>query len=105
MPNRHSSPAVQSVSFRFPVSSGKPVGLLDTAPSRPVMTRGRRMSITSGSTLIQAGLHYSPLIVLECLGVGVVHVWLRDTWGAWSPAHRTVVVASGLSPVQERCVL
>lgn len=30
---------------------------------------------------------------------------LRDTWGAWSPFHRKIVVAVGLSAVQERCVL
>jgi Zn-dependent peptidase ImmA (M78 family) len=48
---------------------------------------------------------YSPKRVLEQLGVAVVRVHLRDTWGAWSPLHRKVAVAEGLSAVQERCVL
>ncbi|WP_178391139.1 ImmA/IrrE family metallo-endopeptidase [Streptomyces uncialis] len=43
--------------------------------------------------------------VLEQLGIPVVRIHLRDTWGAWSPIHRKIVVASGLSPRQERCVL
>jgi Zn-dependent peptidase ImmA (M78 family) len=62
------------------------------------------MSITS-LYLSQAGLHYAPAVILEQLGIAVVRTWLRDTWGAWSREHRSVVVASGLSPVQERCVL
>ncbi|MFE1359431.1 ImmA/IrrE family metallo-endopeptidase [Streptomyces harbinensis] len=56
-------------------------------------------------TLAQLGMAYAPLHVLSHLGIPVVRTWLRDTWGAWSPTHRTVVVAAGLSPVQERCVL
>jgi len=55
--------------------------------------------------LTNAGRRYSPRIILEELGIPIVRLWLRDTWGSWSPAHRTVVLASGLSPVQERCVL
>lgn len=50
-------------------------------------------------------MSYSPERVLEQLGVAVVRVRLRDTWGAWSPLHRKVAVAQGLSLVQERCVL
>ena len=55
--------------------------------------------------LLSAGLHYAPAAVLEELGIVIVRAWLRDTWGAWSPEHGRVVVASGLSQVQERCVL
>lgn len=61
------------------------------------------MSITS--LCLNAGLHYAPALILESLGVSIVRTWLRDTWGAWSPDKNSVVVASGLSPVQERCVL
>lgn len=55
--------------------------------------------------LANAGLLYSPTAVLDHLGVPVVRTWLRDTWGIWSRTHRKVVLASGLSAVQERCVL
>lgn len=55
--------------------------------------------------LAPAGLHYAPARILDQLGIPVVRTWLRDTWGAWSREHRAVVIASGLSPVQERCVL
>lgn len=55
--------------------------------------------------LTHAGLNYSPEWVLDQLGIPVIRMWLRDTWGAWAPADRTVILASGLSPVQERCVL
>lgn len=43
----------------------------------------------------------------ECiqLGIRVRTLWLRDTWGAWAPQHRTIVLAEGLTPVQRRCVL
>ena len=58
-----------------------------------------------GSFLIEAGRHYSPHQALEMLGVPVVRTWLRDTWGAWSATRRRIVIASGLSAVQERCVL
>lgn len=52
------------------------------------------------------GLQYAPALALEHLGIRVVHTWLRDTWGAWSRERSdVVVVASGLSVVQERCVL
>lgn len=50
-------------------------------------------------------MSYSPHAVLEELRIPVVRVHLRDTWGAWSPLHRKIALASGLSPVQERCVL
>lgn len=53
----------------------------------------------------QLGLHYAPAAALEQLGIPVIHTWLRDTWGAWSSDRRRIVVASGLSAVQERCVL
>ncbi|WP_158101516.1 ImmA/IrrE family metallo-endopeptidase [Streptomyces bobili] len=55
--------------------------------------------------LLSAGLQYAPAVVLDELGIVVVRTWLRDTWGAWSRDRRRVVVASGLSAVQERCVL
>lgn len=63
------------------------------------------MSITLSLLNAQAGLHYAPALILEQLGITVARTWLRDTWGAWSPEHRRVVIASGLSTVQERCVL
>jgi Zn-dependent peptidase ImmA (M78 family) len=50
-------------------------------------------------------LHYEPLAELERLGIPVIRLWLRDTWGAWSPKDRAIIVADGLSPVEERCVL
>ncbi|WP_439947267.1 ImmA/IrrE family metallo-endopeptidase [Streptomyces sp. BBFR109] len=59
----------------------------------------------SPTQLIETGLHYAPADILDDLGIRVVHTWLRDTWGAWSRDRRTIVIASGLSPVQERCVL
>ncbi|WKX70067.1 ImmA/IrrE family metallo-endopeptidase [Streptomyces sp. XD-27] len=52
-----------------------------------------------------AGLEYEPAVVLEQLGIHIKHTWLRDTWGAWCPSLRTIVIASGLSAVQERCIL
>lgn len=54
---------------------------------------------------VQAGLAYKPAAVLDHLGVRVRRTWLRDTWGAWCRDRRTVVLATGLSYVQERCVL
>lgn len=55
--------------------------------------------------LVTAGLQYAPAAVLEELGIAIVRTWLRDTWGAWAPERRAVVVATGLSSTQERCVL
>jgi len=64
------------------------------------------MSVVPMLLTAHAGLHYAPAGVLEQLGIRVVRTWLRDTWGAWSrQARDVVVIASGLSPVQERCVL
>lgn len=48
---------------------------------------------------------YSPAALLGELGIPVLSVVLRGTWGAWSPVHRKVVVADGLSPIQRRCIL
>lgn len=48
---------------------------------------------------------YSPAALLGELGIPVLSARLRDTWGAWSPVHRKIVVAVGLSPIQKRCVL
>ncbi|MFG3050369.1 ImmA/IrrE family metallo-endopeptidase [Kitasatospora sp. NPDC048239] len=54
---------------------------------------------------VVAGLSHDPLAELDRMGIPIVRQWLRDTWGVWSPAHRAVVIATGLSPVEERCVL
>lgn len=51
------------------------------------------------------GLEYNPEITLDQLGIRVIRIWLRDTWAAWSADDQTVVLASGLSVVQERCIL
>jgi hypothetical protein len=48
---------------------------------------------------------YDPKSELDRLGIPVLRVWLRDTSGVWVPRQRVVVVASGLGPVEERCVL
>lgn len=50
-------------------------------------------------------MSYSPAALLGDLGIPVLTVWLRDTWALWSPVHRKIVIAAGLSPVQKRCVL
>jgi Zn-dependent peptidase ImmA (M78 family) len=66
----------------------------------------RTAEVTAAAiALARVGLAYSPAWVLEQLGIPVVRTWLRDTWGAWVPSRRKVVIASGLSDVQERCVL
>lgn len=54
---------------------------------------------------VVVGLSYDPQAELEQMGIPVIRQWLRDTWGVWSPQHRAVVLADGLSPVEERCVL
>ncbi|MEU2214551.1 MULTISPECIES: ImmA/IrrE family metallo-endopeptidase [Streptomyces] len=66
---------------------------------------GGRMPVARIHVTTQAGRLYDPASVLDSLGIPVVYTWLRDTWGAWSADHGRVVVATGLSPVQERCVL
>lgn len=64
------------------------------------------MSVVPMPLTTRAGLHYRPSLALEYLGIRVVRTWLRDTWGAWSrDPGDVVVIASGLSVVQERCVL
>jgi Zn-dependent peptidase ImmA (M78 family) len=63
------------------------------------------MSVTPVHRFSQVGLHYAPASVLDQLGVTVARTWLRDTWGAWSRDRRRIVIASGLSATQERCVL
>lgn len=55
--------------------------------------------------LAHVGPHYAPAAFLEQLDVTITRIWLRDTWGAWSQDHRRIVIASGLTLVQERCVL
>jgi Zn-dependent peptidase ImmA (M78 family) len=49
--------------------------------------------------------HYSPHSVLKQLGIRIIRTWLRDTWGLWLPDRHAVVVAEGISEVQERCTL
>ncbi|WP_457028070.1 ImmA/IrrE family metallo-endopeptidase [Kitasatospora sp. P5_F3] len=54
---------------------------------------------------VVAGLSYDPHAELDRMGIPVLRRWLRDTWGIWSPEHHAVVLAEGLSPIEERCVL
>jgi hypothetical protein len=63
------------------------------------------MSESAGRLETHVGLQYNPEITLDRLGIAVVRIWLRDTWAAWSASNRTVVLASGLTRIQERCVL
>lgn len=48
---------------------------------------------------------YDPRAALKGMGIPVLRVWLRDTWGVWAPEQQVVIVSSGLSAVEERCVL
>ncbi|SDJ74897.1 ImmA/IrrE family metallo-endopeptidase [Streptomyces indicus] len=48
---------------------------------------------------------YAPDIELSKLGVMVKRKRMQDTWAIWFPHRRAIVVASGLTRVQERCVL
>jgi len=50
-------------------------------------------------------MSYEPLQACADRGISVERMWLRDTWGAWVPQYQAIVLADGLSPVQERCVL
>lgn len=59
----------------------------------------------SAAQLLATGLDYAPAAILDDLGIVVTRTWLRDTWGAWSRGCGQIVIASGLSEVQERCVL
>lgn len=61
--------------------------------------------MSSPTQLVETGLRYAPADLIDQLGIPVVRTWLRDTWGAWSRDRRTIVLASGLNAVQERCVL
>ncbi|MFG3090630.1 ImmA/IrrE family metallo-endopeptidase [Streptomyces antibioticus] len=61
--------------------------------------------MSAATSLLSAGLHYAPAVILDELGIKVTRTWLRDTWGVWSLDRRRIVIASGLSEVQERCVL
>lgn len=76
-------------------------GALPTRPKIP----GVRMLTSSLLVTTSAGLHYAPADILDQLGIPVVRTWLRDTWGAWSRTAGKIVLATGLSTVQERCVL
>ncbi|MER5350657.1 ImmA/IrrE family metallo-endopeptidase [Kitasatospora sp. NPDC002551] len=53
----------------------------------------------------EAEVQYDPAAELDRMGIPVVRLWLRDTWGVWSPKRRAVVIAAGLSPAEVRCVL
>ncbi|MET7746799.1 ImmA/IrrE family metallo-endopeptidase [Streptomyces sp. NPDC005385] len=59
----------------------------------------------SAVQLLATGLDYAPAAILDDLRITVVRTWLRDTWGVWSRDCQRIVIASGLSEVQERCVL
>lgn len=48
---------------------------------------------------------YDGVSVCTNLGVSIRRVWLRETWGAWIPRERTIVIAEGLSEINERCTL
>lgn len=50
-------------------------------------------------------MSYEPVQACAELGISVERMWLRDTWGAWVPQYQAIVLAEGLSPIQERCVL
>lgn len=50
-------------------------------------------------------MSYSPAALLGELGIPILSVPLRDTWGAWSPIHRKIVIAAGLAPLHRRCIL
>lgn len=63
------------------------------------------MSLAPMLLFAHVGLAYTPAVLLDHLGVSVKRVWLRDTWGTWIRERQTIVLASGLSAVQERCVL
>lgn len=39
------------------------------------------------------------------LEVTVKRMWLRETWGAWIPRYRTIIIAGGLSEANERCTV
>lgn len=53
----------------------------------------------------QTGRLYRPETLLISQGISIVRTWLRDTWAAWCPERRRIVIASGLTAVQERCIL
>jgi hypothetical protein len=48
---------------------------------------------------------YDPVSICAELGLHIKYVLLRDTWGAWVPQHRTIVIARGLTTIQERCTM
>ncbi|NUW06286.1 ImmA/IrrE family metallo-endopeptidase [Streptomyces sp. CAI-21] len=48
---------------------------------------------------------YEPWDLCVELDICVRRIALADTWGAWIPQHQAIVLARGLNPVQERCVL
>lgn len=50
-------------------------------------------------------MSYEPIRACRELGIPIRRMRLRDTWGAWVPQYETIVLAEGLGPIQERCVL
>ncbi|UGQ13010.1 hypothetical protein LO772_05140 [Yinghuangia sp. ASG 101] len=48
---------------------------------------------------------YDPFGELERLGVHVRRASLRAAWAVWVPHKRAIVLTTGLSRVEERCVL
>lgn len=50
-------------------------------------------------------MSYEPMRVCRELGIPVERMSLRETWGAWIPRYRLIVLATGLTPIQELCTL
>ncbi|WP_445520535.1 ImmA/IrrE family metallo-endopeptidase [Streptomyces sp. NEAU-174] len=50
-------------------------------------------------------MSYEPTKICRELGIRVEWMRLRDTWGAWVPNRRLIILATELSPALERCVL
>ncbi|MFI8091560.1 ImmA/IrrE family metallo-endopeptidase [Streptomyces sp. NPDC086080] len=57
---------------------------------------------TTPNLAVPAGLHYAPKGILDQHGLRIIHTWLRDTW---SRDDHSIAIPSGLSAVQEGCVL
>ncbi|MGW7688928.1 ImmA/IrrE family metallo-endopeptidase [Streptomyces asiaticus] len=50
-------------------------------------------------------MSYEPTRACREFGIPVERMRLRDTWGAWIPNRRLIILTTGLSPAEERCVL
>ncbi|WUH94619.1 ImmA/IrrE family metallo-endopeptidase [Streptomyces sp. NBC_00433] len=48
---------------------------------------------------------YNDVGVCSELGITVRRMWLRETWGAWIPRYKTIIIADGLSEANERCTI